>query len=325
MYQGELIITYIKTRLKQFSLLRIKYLVKKLIFFNEIKNILNFFKDIEKSKKFNFDIIRLSENREINKNNNLCIFSHFDTDNIIDEYVINYLKSINDSKFDIIFVSTSEKLNNDEINKINFLCKKIIVKKNNGYDFGSWVVGLNSINNDILLYDNLIICNDSVYAPLFNLPNIISKMNKRNCDFWGITDSYQHSYHLQSYFIFFKKTVFSSSVFYNFWNNYRVYTKKRNIIRNYEINLTKYFISNGFKSEVLCPTIDFFDYRKVNTTHNNWKILITKYRCPIIKIELLKKNPLNINIDDVETIIKNESSYNFNLIKDHLNRFKNKN
>ena len=312
------------TKNKSSLFIRIKYIIRKLLPFGKIIYIFNFFKDIEKPKKFNFNITNLIENGKKNKNN-LCIFSHFDPDDIIDEYVINYLESINNLEFDIIFVSTSEKLDNIEINKIKFLCKKIIIKKNNGYDFGSWVVGLDSIRNNISLYDNLIICNDSVYAPLFNLADIFSKMNKRNCDFWGITDSYQHSYHLQSYFIFFKKTLFSSKFFWNFWDNYKLYNKKRNIIKNYEVNLTKYFISNGFKSDVLCPTIDFPDYAKVNTTHNNWKALITKYKCPIIKIELLKKNPLNINIDDAETMIKNENYYNFDLIKNHLNRFKNGN
>jgi len=77
----------------------------------------------------------------------LCIFAHYDRDNIIDEYVIHFLRNINAIDCEILFVSTSESLQTDSVEKIKDFCVRIIIRKNISYDFGSWKTGLDSIDN----------------------------------------------------------------------------------------------------------------------------------------------------------------------------------
>ena len=55
--------------------------------------------------------------------NNVVIFSHFDGDDIIDEYVIYYLEKLVEEKFDIVFVSTCEQMNLNELKKLMLLLK----------------------------------------------------------------------------------------------------------------------------------------------------------------------------------------------------------
>ena len=42
------------------------------------------------------------------------------------------------------------------------------------------------------------------------------------CDFWGITDSSEINYHLQSYFLVFKKNVIQSNTFKIFWDGVKI-------------------------------------------------------------------------------------------------------
>lgn len=49
------------------------------------------------------------------------------------------------AEIDIVFVSTSENLLEQELSKITGLCRNIIVKNNVGYDFGAWKTGLSII------------------------------------------------------------------------------------------------------------------------------------------------------------------------------------
>lgn len=79
---------------------------------------------------------------------------------------------------------------------------------------------------------------------------MFDEMDGRECDFWGITEhsGYEDKEwlkkrvqpHIQSYFLVFKKKIFSSKVFFNFFNS--VQDDKalpyKQIINLYETELT---------------------------------------------------------------------------------------
>lgn len=52
-------------------------------------------------------------------------------------------------------------------------------QKNIGYDFGSWACAIVEMKNCIKEYKKLILANDSVYGPLFDLDEFFSSMNKK--------------------------------------------------------------------------------------------------------------------------------------------------
>ncbi len=249
--------------------------------------------------------------------NSLIIFSHYDKDNIIDDYVVHYLTELKKLECDILFVSTSEKMLELEANKISSLCCQVIVKQNIGYDFGAWRTGIEIMSDKLRQYEQLILCNDSVYAPLFDLNEMFKQMD-RKFDFWGITDNYQHKHHIQSYFMVFSRKVFLEKYFLDFWKNIKVFKHKESIVRNYEIGLTKLIRSKKYTYGAYCPS-SFGD--KKNSTHYYWKKLILEQKAPIIKIELLRDNPTKTDISDWENILLN-NKFDINMIKNHLKRIK---
>jgi rhamnosyltransferase len=143
-------------------------------------------------------------------------------------------------------------------------------------------------------------------------------------DFWGITNSYEIKPHLQSYFIFFNKNIFSDNVFHTFWNNYLVYKDKRSIIEKYEVGLTDMLVTQGFKYDTFCDAKDVASNKKINITHHFWKELVIQQKCPIIKIELLRDNPVQVNIVNWQNILTDNTNYDIKLIENHLTRMKNR-
>ncbi|ADN08333.1 putative glycosyltransferase, fusion protein [Sulfurimonas autotrophica] len=282
--------------------------------------------------------------------NRAVVFAHYDIDNVVDQYVYVYLKELSKISNYIVFVSTAD-LTQKDIELLSRICAKVIIRDNIGYDFMSYKIGLESF--DYIKYDEIIICNDSVYGPFYPLENVFNAMKNKQCDVWGMTSGQEISLHLQSYFLVCKKTVLLSSYFSDFWKNVKVLDNKRKIIETYEVGFSAKLLSLGFKLasyaeykpvfmekytvklrrvtfyKIFKKIISLFEGRSVfqnslsvNITHQYWKELLLVSKMPFLKVELLRDNPLKINILDFEDVIKKISDYDVSLIQKHLHRTK---
>ena len=265
------------------------------------------------AKKFKHEIIKNIALRPLH-NKYACIFSHYDKDGIIDDYVINYLKAL--SVFaDIVFVSTAETMPDTEINKIEPFCDQIIIKKNHGYDFGAWKTGLELSHIELSNYENLILCNDSVYGPFYDLEEILEEaMNKY--DVFSMTDSYEIAHHLQSYFVVYSRTAFSHKLFKEFWDSFSIYEDKNSLIKENEVKFSGSLIDSDLSVSAHCKAEDGDN---LNQLHFYWDKLILNKKYPFIKIELLRDNPRNIDIKNWKNTI-NQTGYDLKLIEHHLKR-----
>ena len=264
--------------------------------------------------------------------NTLCVLVHFDRDNLIDDYVVYYLRALDKLGCETVFVSTAEGLNETEIRKILPLCTRFVVKQNIGYDFASWRTGLEVVG-DLSGYERVIIANDSVYGPLQDLRGIVAEMRSRNVSFWGITDSLRYGRHLQSYFLVFEKAALQSEVFRKFWLRLPDYRHKHVVINRCEIGLSRRLAAVGLNFEAYIPfeamqeqlrggepgiTATLVGNRQ-NPTHKAWRTLMNK-GCPFLKIQLLRDNPLDVDVDGWEAVLGEVSGYDLNLIQNHLAR-----
>ena len=93
-------------------------------------------------------------------------------------------------------------------------------------------------------YDELAFVNDSCYGPLYPLKPIIEQVGE--CDFWGMTRNLEWREHIQSFFIVFKKQVFTSEIFKNFMASIKDEEKKLDVVTKYEIGLSRLLLENGF-------------------------------------------------------------------------------
>ena len=150
----------------------------------------------------------------------------------------------------MIFVSNSPLTDGDR-DELSSLCSRVLVNNNTGYDFYMWKLGLEAA--DLSDYDEVVLMNSSVYGPLFNMEDVFNRMDKLDCDFWGITECFQMQPHIQSYFLVFHKNVVSAPAFLDFWGGILPYANKLQVIQSYEVGLTQWLVESGFKPGVLCP------------------------------------------------------------------------
>ncbi|SFV59623.1 Alpha-L-Rha alpha-1,2-L-rhamnosyltransferase/alpha-L-Rha alpha-1,3-L-rhamnosyltransferase [hydrothermal vent metagenome] len=283
--------------------------------------------------------------------NRAIVLVHYDRDDIVDDYVYAYIKALRLHASHFVFVSTSE-LSTSIQNELSKLCDTVIIRENIGYDFMSYQKGLESF--EYQKYDEVLLCNDSVYAPLFPLEKLFTQMKQRDCDFWGVTDNNDMGYHIQSYFFLVKSPILKSQVFQEFWQNIEVLENKIAIIEKYEVGFSQALIKAGFTpsvstkfqaslSQKLMIFIKKFTPKniikkfyslyngrvriirigKINATHYFWRELIIKGNVPFIKIELLRDNPLGVDIKEVERVIGECTEYDTKLILKHLERMRN--
>ena len=69
-----------------------------------------------------------------------AVFAHYDKDNIIDDYVIYYLKALKELAHEIVFVSCKN-LSDTEKSKLGGIADFIIAENHDEYDFGSYKRG----------------------------------------------------------------------------------------------------------------------------------------------------------------------------------------
>lgn len=183
----------------------------------------------------------------------VAIFAHFDALGVVHEHTIRYLESLRDAGLDVVFVSNSGRLAPDASASVYAVCKSVLVRRNIGYDFGAWreamdILGLPRPNTEML-----ILANDSVYGPLHPLHETLRRICFAEAPVWGLTESWQKDYHLQSYFLAFGPQALQSTAWAQFWRQVRPAPSKRWIIRHYEIGLSQVMMQSGLPCKAVWP------------------------------------------------------------------------
>lgn len=256
------------------------------------------------------------------------VFAHYDKDNIIDDYVIYYLKSLKQISQYIILVSCCE-LSEIEKSKLDGICNFVIAEKHEEYDFGSYKRGFFHIYNLEQEFEELVFVNDSCYGPIDSLVPVFDKMGAVNCDFWGMTlnkfgfkkqsNKYVQakSLHLQSYFLVFKQNVFTDKEFIEFIKSIKHEENKKDIILNYELGLTKTLVKKGFKLESYVKNYFYVN----NSAILKWRQLLTNCDMPLLKCSLPRMlNRYNTTVDGYDEVIKSISDYPVELIYKNVGR-----
>ena len=282
----------------------------------------------------------------------LCIFAHYDQKNVVAPYVIYYLRSLRAIVNHIVFVSTSS-LSQLDIELVGRSCDEIILRDNIGYDFCSYRVGLESV--DLRSFDQVLLCNDSVYGPFKSLELLMESSRLGALDFWGITESYNPAHHVQSYFMAFQSGVIHSPEFSSFWKNVEPLPTKSDVIEQYELGLSQCLRRAGFTCGAWFPSrrmtgfgrifryprhyLQMFRARwrdpllyvgllrnatrkaGVNPSHYEWKHMLAIGKCMFLKVALFR-GETNVYHDPNQSLefISSHTSYPVELIRNHIGR-----
>ena len=151
-----------------------------------INNDLNYFRELflhllTKDKGSKKPLIRYREEEFISPNYDrpVCFFCSYDRESIIRENVYYYLNELTLAGFDIVFISSSDTVSDVDLKKLSKNCIRIISRENKGYDFYSWKTGLQEYPQ-YNAHRALLLANDSVIGPLFNIRDIIARLENHD-------------------------------------------------------------------------------------------------------------------------------------------------
>ena len=262
---------------------------------------------------------------------NLLIYIIYDADGVIDAYVGFMMKNIKKIADYLLAVCNMPFIKSGK----EFLecADDVYYRENLGFDFCGWrdalisFIGWEKVKN----YKNIILMNDSVVGPIYEIDTIFSIMEDRY-DFWGITEhqggiffnGQKFDRHIQSYFMVFSSKMLCDNRFVDYWERMDVSDSLEATILTKETVLTKYFENLGYRGGA------FITQGMINKKQDMWNVdpanervfeNVSRFNIPFIKIKGLE---LSMNgfvgmLDGLE-YIRDNKLYDITLLWDHVIR-----
>lgn len=196
--------------------------------------------------------------RDLTGARNVAIFVHFEKKGVVHPYVIAHLEGLEKAGYTIVFVTNSPKFPEAQKAKVLPHCALVLHRSNRGYDFGSYrdaILHLGPLDE----LDSLIVCNDSVYGPIQDLRTVLERCDPKKADIWGLTDSWDKRFHLQSYFLLFHKTALANPDFQKRWRKFVHIDDKEWVVLKHEVGLTTDMITAGLRCRAVWRYSDLID------------------------------------------------------------------
>ncbi len=250
-----------------------------------------------------------------------AIYVTFDRQARVPDFVVAQVAALAACGRRVTVVSNSPALPAAQAAKLVPHVREIVHRRNIGHDFGAWRDGLARIG-PLDACNSLLLMNDSCFGPLSDLAIVEQRGRDSLRDVFGITDSWAHAYHVQSYYLRLSAKVLRSSVFERFWQSLLISQPRSMVISHGEIRLTQTMLAAGFTAGALCPYVDMAALARkqaaaclkesdllprelaylqdlvqdvdfgipLNPTYFFWDVLLEQ-GSPFIKRDLLRSNP----------------------------------
>lgn len=276
----------------------------------------------------------------------LAVMAHYDVAGKLRPHVRGQVEALAAS-VDKLVVCTASRL--DDESRAWFTERAHLVERANyGYDFFSYKVGLDSVG-DLSSYDEVVVCNDTYVFALDSYQPIFDAMADRPCDFWGLTRAERVAPHIQSFFVAFRPWVVSSRTFRTFWETMEPISRRRQVIRRYEIGLSRRLYEAGFESGAYFVEND--EDRRISRERVRWWAahrsplprsrteirelreranepwnparsladrVLDDARLPYVKIDTLRYDPYNLDADRLLTLCERRFPERFSGVRQYL-------
>lgn len=250
----------------------------------------------------------------------VILYVIYEKKGILDEWYENLFNEFKRHGSYLICV-VNGKLNADSAHLLDKYFNKVIYRENKGYDVTAYKEGILHLYRENLLDKELVLCNNSFFAPIYPFDEMFKTMADKEYDFWGITSAAKHGdipYHIQSYFYLFRENVIKSNEFISFFQNMKEIKNYQDAVDSVELKLTNYLIGCGYKAG------SYMD-EKVNGSYSHDLLSLIKNGCPVLKRRKLvfsKKYGFNHGLSNVNLFdyIEDYASFNVGQIYKNLLR-----
>lgn len=189
----------------------------------------------------------------------VALFVHHDPEGKVNPQTRQFVRELAEAGLSVVFVTNSGRLLEEEKAFLRIHCAAILVRKNIGYDFGAWRDALETLALPRENTRSILLTNDSIVGPFDGIQKLLGAVDHRAADVWGITESWQRGYHLQSYFLSCGPLAIRSEAWRRFWQSVKPVPSKDWIVRRYEVGFTKSLSTAGLRCRPLFPTARLLD------------------------------------------------------------------
>jgi hypothetical protein len=251
-------------------------------------------------------------------NTRLAIFIHWSKNDRISDHDQNLIHCLA-SEFDQVLVvcnrngtsNRNQPIIDNPDNKI-----QIIERVNEGYDFGGYKDGMLLIREFSDAFSEVLLINNSIFLLKSSLTELMQDVRDIEFDVTSITSSTEETFHLQSYFLHFKKRTLKDSGIWDWFSQLETNSNKRATVTSLEIPFSAQMNTLGFtcgaiwNSQQLVNLMysaagsnllnefrrqtgwivsmrSFFSGEPLNPMHYMWPHLI-ELGCPFIKKDLVR-------------------------------------
>lgn len=256
----------------------------------------------------------------------------YDRDGIADDYIFYFLDGIK-LVVDKMVIVVNGIINDVYLERFYKYTNTIISRENFGFDAGAYKDALCKYIgwDNVCKFDELLLVNDTFYGPIYSIEDIFVKMEEIDTDYWGLTkspkgvlkDGYAYDAHIQSYFLVFRKCVFSDSRFMEFWEKMSYPESFLEAVRSFELECNKLLSGCGWKGVALSDLYGLKLPEKVNCNpYMSYSYeLIHDAKIPVLKCKSLDlRFPGFSNAFKAFKYMEYQGNYDVGLIKKHLMR-----
>lgn len=274
-----------------------------------------------------------------------CVYVHYDRGRRLHRYVRDQIAALGAHGYRIVFVSHARA--RPDLEALAPSCMSLFHRRNIGHDFGAYRFGLRWLRAQGVQPDEVLLTNDSCYGYFAGLGEMLAASRASDAALWGVTESYDIAYHLQSYFLRLSAELYASRRFWTFVDRLPRTSNRSRVIRSGEVGLTQHLLQEGFSTESFVPYRDlvadwhadrrqrpalrpgereFAEWlesclvrgRPMNPTHCFAHRLIERFRVPLVKKDLLRNNPLGVpHLDRIEQLVAGGGG-DFSAVAEHL-------
>ncbi len=251
----------------------------------------------------------------------LAVFAIYDKENIIDRYALYIAQELKKVSDKLVVVAIGE-YNKQEQEKIELITKDIYIRNNKGYDSGAYKDTLCEYIgwDNVLKYDELIICNDTFYGPFWGFEPVFEKMDRNKCDFWGFTRhdaTERFPTHVQSYFLTFRHNILHDDKFKEYWKNLKYPSNYDEARDFFEMAISTIFPKLGYTFSTYVNEIEDNSNTDVSYDCVNWRSFYATERlhCPIMKKKRFVEDlQLSDDISKMMEYVEKHSNYDVSMI-----------
>lgn len=230
-----------------------------------------------------------------NTANRLGIFAFYDKDGIADEYNFYFIEELKKQVSRLLVICNGD-VEEEAGKRFSGIADEVMMRGNEGFDITAYHLGLKKYGyNRDGKFDEVIICNSTMFGPVYPFREMFEKMAVRDLDFWGITNFHEVPFdpfgtvkygmlpkHVQSFFMVFRKSLTMSPEFQKYWEDMPQITSYEQAIGYHEAIFTKEFADKGFQWAVYADSEELEGYT-YDPLRDFPRLMIEEKRCPVIK------------------------------------------